>query len=70
VINLSTNSNVVHSHPVHKPPTKEMVAVKKKQPEVIIRCVGDRKEPSKEAVDRFISIYLEILKENQLKIKA
>jgi hypothetical protein len=38
-----------------------------KQPEVIIRNVGDKKEPSKAAVDRFISIYLEMVKENQKK---
>lgn len=39
----------------------------KKQSEVIMRCIGDKKEPSKEALDRFISIYLEIIKENQYK---
>jgi hypothetical protein len=41
--------------------------VKRKQPEVIMRCVGERKEPSKEAIDRFISIYLEAVKENKRK---
>jgi hypothetical protein len=66
---LSTIQKVVHSDLVHKPPVKEMVAVKKsKQPEVIVRCIGERKEPSKVAVDRFISIYLEMVKENQNKL--
>jgi hypothetical protein len=46
----------------------EMVAVKSKQPEIIVRCVGERKEPSNVAVDRFISIYLEMVKENQIKL--
>jgi hypothetical protein len=65
---LSTIQKVVHSDLVHKPPVKELVAVKSKQPEVIVRCVGERKEPSKAAVDRFISIYLEMVKENQIKL--
>jgi hypothetical protein len=65
---LSTIQKVVHSDLVHKPPVKEMVAVKRKQPEVIVRCVGERKEPSKVAVDRFISIYIEMVKENQIKL--
>ncbi|RAK21109.1 hypothetical protein B0I26_10361 [Anoxybacillus vitaminiphilus] len=41
----------------------------KKQPEVIVRCVGARKEPSKEALDRFIEIYVRMVKENQKKLK-
>jgi hypothetical protein len=65
---LSTIQKVVHSDLVHKPPIKEMVTVKSKQPEVIVRCIGERKEPSKVAVDRFISIYLEMVKENQIKL--
>lgn len=39
----------------------------KKQPEVIMRNIGERKEPSKEALDRFITIYLRMVKENQAK---
>lgn len=61
---LSRIPNVVHEEQSHTSPTKGMTALKK-QPEVIIRCIGDKKEPSKEAVDRFISIYIEIVKENQ-----
>lgn len=38
---------------------------KKRKPEVIMRCVGERKEPSKEALDRFIEIYFEMVRENQ-----
>lgn len=34
----------------------------KKYPNVITRCVGERKEPSMVAVDRFIAIYLEAIK--------
>jgi hypothetical protein len=34
----------------------------------IMRCVGDRKEPSKEALDRFISLYIEMIKENEKKL--
>lgn len=41
--------------------------MKDKQPGVLIRCIGDKKEPSKAAVDRFISIYFEMVKENQKK---
>jgi hypothetical protein len=63
---LAVDHSVVLSQPSHKPSIKERVAVKK-QPEVIIKCVGKRKEPSKAAVDRFISIYLEMVKENQKK---
>lgn len=37
------------------------------KPEVIMRCVGERKEPSKVALDRFIAIYLDILQENQAR---
>ena len=64
---MSAILNVVHSYLSHKPSTKERVAVKK-QPEVIIRNIGEKKEPSKIAVDRFITIYLEMVKENERKI--
>jgi hypothetical protein len=43
--------------------------VKKEPAKVILRCIGERKEPSKEALDRFISIYLEMVKENQSKFQ-
>ncbi|ADU95326.1 hypothetical protein GYMC52_2960 [Geobacillus sp. Y412MC52] len=36
--------------------------------EVVVRCVG-RKEPSKEALDRFIEIYVRMVKENESKQK-
>jgi hypothetical protein len=65
---LSILSKVVHSDQVHIPPTKERITMKNKHPEVLVRNVGERKEPSKAAVDRFISIYLELVKENQLKL--
>lgn len=64
---MSATLNVVHSALLHTSSIKERVAVKK-QPEVIIRNVGEKKEPSKVAVDRFISIYLEMVKENERKI--
>jgi hypothetical protein len=32
-------------------------------------CAIGRKEPSEEAVDRFIEIYLEIIEENERKAK-
>ncbi|MDX5476377.1 MAG: hypothetical protein LPK00_12655 [Bacillaceae bacterium] len=43
--------------------------MKKKQPEVIMRCIGNRKEPSKEALDRFIETYLKMVKANQKKLR-
>ena len=45
------------------------MSVKKKQPEVIMRCIGNRKEPSKEALDRFIETYLKMVKANQKKLR-
>lgn len=35
--------------------------------EVIVRCVGERKEPSAEALDRFCEIYARMVKENRSK---
>jgi hypothetical protein len=60
--------SVVHRSLLHTSPIKEMVTMKK-QPEVIVRCVGARKEPSKEALDRFIEIYVRMVKENQKKLR-
>lgn len=65
---MSVVHSVVHNNPMHKSPIKEMVTMKK-QPEVIVRCVGARKEPSKEALDRFIAIYIKMVKENQKKLR-
>jgi hypothetical protein len=39
----------------------------RKPPEVVVRCVGERKEPSKEALERFIEIYVRMVKENEKK---
>lgn len=63
---LSVILNVVPVITQHTSPKKEMSSMKK-QPEVIMRCIGERKEPSKEALDRFITIYLRMVKENQAK---
>ncbi|AEH46744.1 hypothetical protein [Parageobacillus thermoglucosidasius] len=38
-----------------------------KPQEVVVRCVGERKEPSAEALDRFIEIYVRMVKENEKK---
>lgn len=38
-------------------------------PKHTIKCVGSRKEPSKEAVDRFIEVYNEMLEENEKREK-
>lgn len=68
---MSVANRVVHSVSLHTSPTKEMNNMKKrvrKQPEVVVRCVGERKEPSKEALERFIEIYVRMVKENE-KIK-
>lgn len=59
---MSISLEVVPHTISHKSSTKERIKVKSKQPEAIIRCVGDRKEPSREAVDRFISIYLDLVR--------
>ncbi|WP_033018281.1 hypothetical protein [Geobacillus icigianus] len=37
--------------------------------EVVVRCVGERKEPSKEALDNFIEIYIRMVKENEKRRK-
>jgi len=66
---LATNG-VVHNVFLHTSPTKEMTIMKKrvrKPPEVVVRCVGERKEPSKEALERFIEIYVRMVKENEKK---
>lgn len=70
---LATN-RVVHSVSLHTSPTKEMTSMKKRErvrrpPGVVVRCVGERKEPSKEALDRFIEIYVRMVKENQKKLR-
>lgn len=69
---MSVAHSVVHSVSLHTSPTKEMVNMKKqkrviKPQEVVVRCVGERKEPSKEALDRFIEIYVRMVKENEKK---
>jgi len=51
-----------------------MTSMKKRErvrrpPEVVVRCVSERKEPSKEALDRFIEIYVRMVKENQKKLR-
>lgn len=66
---MAVNTCVVPEKPQHKPSTKERVAVKRKHPEVIMKCVGVRKEPSKEALDRFIDVYIQMVNENQKKLK-
>lgn len=65
---MSVAHRVVHKVFSHTSPTKEMNNMKKrvrKQPEVVVRCVGERKEPSKEALERFIEIYVRMVKENE-----
>ena len=67
---MSVAHSVVHSVSLHTSPTKEMTSMKKrvrKPPEVVVRCVGERKEPSAEALDRFIEIYVRMVKENEKK---
>lgn len=59
---LSSTLIVVHSQTAHTSVHEEMVPMKK-HPEVILRCIGERKEPSKAAVDRFIAIYLDVVKD-------
>lgn len=59
---LSSTPYVVHVETAHTSSNEEMVPMKK-HPEVIVRCVGDKKEPSKAAVDRFIAIYLDAVKD-------
>ena len=61
--------DVVHHNLPHISPVKERMSVKKKQPEVIMRCIGNRKEPSKEALDRFIETYVKMVKANQQKLR-
>ncbi len=41
--------------------------MKKQKQQVVVRCVGDRKEPSAEALDRFCEIYARMVKENRSK---
>ncbi|MGY3716744.1 hypothetical protein ACWE42_14595 [Sutcliffiella cohnii] len=65
---MSIIQDVVHGDILHRPLIKERITVKK-QPEVIMKCVGERKEPSKEAVNRFIEIYIRMVKENEVKQK-
>ncbi len=68
IIIVSIVSNPVQVSTVHTYPVKELEAVDNKNK---ITIVGDRKEPSKEAVDQFIKIYLEVIKrlEKEGKIK-
>lgn len=63
---MSVAHSVVHSVSLHTSPTKEMSNMRNRKPiEVIVRCVGERKEPSAEALDRFIEIYVRMVKENE-----
>ncbi len=64
---MSVTRKAVHSVSLHTSPTKEMVSVKKQKQQVVVRCVGDRKEPSAEALDRFCEIYARMVKENRSK---
>lgn len=65
---MSTTHEVVYSISVHTSPTKEMSNMRNRKPiEVIVRCVGERKEPSAEALDRFCEIYARMIKENRSK---
>lgn len=70
---MSVAYRVVHKVFLHTSPTKEMTIVKKrvrKPPQVVVQCVGERKEPSKEALDRFVEIYVRMVKENQKKLRG
>lgn len=65
---MSVTRKAVHSVSLHTSPTKEMSKMRnRKQIEVIVRCVGERKEPSAEALDRFCEIYARMVKENRSK---
>lgn len=44
--------------------------MKRNQPEVVMICKSERKEPSEEAVDRFIYVYLEMVEENKKKLRG
>lgn len=64
---MSVTRKAVHNIYLHTSPTKEMVSVKKQKQQVVVRCVGDRKEPSAEALERFIEVYARMVKENSSK---
>lgn len=65
---MSLTCKAVHNVYLHTSPTKEMSKMRnRKQIEVIVRCVGERKEPSAEALDRFCEIYARMVKENRSK---
>lgn len=57
--------NPVQVSTVHTYPVKEMVTVDDSK----MINIGDRKEPSKGAVDQFINIYLEIIKKAEMEGK-
>lgn len=65
---MSVTLKVVHGVSMHTSPTKEMVSVKKQKQQVVVRCVGDRKEPSAEALERFIEVYARMVKENEKEV--
>lgn len=65
---MSVTRKAVHSVSLHTSPTKEMVSVKKQKQQVVVRCVGDRKEPSAEALERFIEVYARMVKENEKEV--
>jgi hypothetical protein len=60
--------SVVHGNLAHKPLIEEAVSVRKHQ-EVVIRNVGDKKTPSKEALQRFTNLYIAAVKRNLHKFK-
>lgn len=67
---MSVTIKAVHGVSLHTSPTKEMSNMRNRKPiEVIVRCVGERKEPSAEALDRFCEIYARMVKENKSKKK-
>lgn len=64
--------SVVLVNELHTSPIKEMMIMnaEDKKTKHSITCKGDRKQPSKEALDRFISIFLDVVKENEKKLKG
>lgn len=61
---MSTTLSVVQIASSHKPSLKERVNVK-----VTVNYIG-KKEPSSQAVDKFIEVYLEIIKRIEQKNTA
>ena len=64
---MLTNTIVVQNGQEHTPFLRGGASMKKQQ--VLMKCAGQKKEPSKAAIDSFISIYLDLVKENQSKAK-